>query len=132
MSKKEENTMLGERIRDLRKKFGYSQQQLANKMHLTQGAISQWENNITVPAADQLLSLSQVFGITVDELLKQEEIVSQNPWDVEAAFSDPDYESIRIMARGMKKMSPENRQKLLDVAMTLFEQDFDEQGNKKK
>ena len=123
--------MLGERIRDLRKKFGYSQQQLANKMHLTQGAISQWENNITVPAADQLLSLSQVFGITVDELLKQEEIVSQDPWDVEAAFSDPDDDSIRIMARGMGRMSPENRQKLLDVARTLFKEDFDEKGNKK-
>ena len=123
--------MLGERIRDLRKKFGYSQQQLANKMHLTQGAISQWENNITVPAADQLLSLSQVFGITVDELLKQEQIVSQDPWDVEAAFSDPDDDSIRIMARGMGRMSPENRQKLLDVARTLFAEDFDEKGNKK-
>ena len=123
--------MLGERIRDLRKKFGYSQQQLANKMHLTRGAISQWENNITVPAADQLLSLSQVFGITVDELLKQEEIVSQDPWDVEAAFSDPDDDSIRIMARGMGRMSPENRQKLLDVARTLFKEDFDEKGNKK-
>ena len=123
--------MLGERIRDLRKKFGYSQQQLANKMHLTQGAISQWENNITVPAADQLLSLSQVFGITVDELLKQEQIVSQDPWDAEAAFSDPDDDSIRIMARGMGRMSPENRQKLLVVARTLFAEDFDEKGNKK-
>lgn len=60
---------LNERLRELRKKAGYSQQQMARKLHLTQGAISQWENGITVPAADQLSTLADVFEITVDELL---------------------------------------------------------------
>ena len=60
---------LNERIRELRKKAGYSQQQMARKLHLTQGAISQWENGITVPAADQLSALADVFEISVDELL---------------------------------------------------------------
>lgn len=64
--------MLGERIRNLRKKLGYSQQQLAKKMHLTQGAISQWENDLTEPAADQLTSLASIFGISVDDLLEIE------------------------------------------------------------
>lgn len=118
--------MLGDKIKELRKKFGYSQQQLANKMHLTQGAISQWENNLTVPAADQLVSLSQIFGITVDELLGENQIVSKDPWDVESAFSAPEDETIRIMARGMGRMTPENREKLLNVAKTLFAADFDE------
>lgn len=76
--------MLGERIKDLRKKSGYSQQQLANKMHLTQGAISQWENNITVPAADQLLSLAEVFGISVDELLGRESVSEQENIDTDS------------------------------------------------
>ena len=56
---------LNERIRELRKKAGYSQQQMARKLHLTQGAISQWENGITVPAADQLSALADVFEITL-------------------------------------------------------------------
>ena len=60
---------LNERIRELRKKAGYSQQQMAQKLHLTQGAISQWENGITVPAAEQLSALADVFEISVDELL---------------------------------------------------------------
>lgn len=47
--------MLNERIKQLRKQSGYSQMQLAKKLHLTQGAISQWENGLTVPAADQLV-----------------------------------------------------------------------------
>lgn len=49
--------MLNEKIRELRKNAGYSQEQMARKLHLTQGAISQWENGLTVPAADQLASL---------------------------------------------------------------------------
>lgn len=65
--------MLGERIRDLRKEKGYSQQQMARKLHITQGAISQWENGTTTPAADQLSALADVFEITVDELLGREE-----------------------------------------------------------
>ena len=65
--------MLNERIRALRKEHGYSQEQMARKLHLTQGAISQWENGLTVPAADQLMTLADVFGITVDELLGREQ-----------------------------------------------------------
>ena len=61
--------MLGDKIKDLRKKHGYSQTQTAIKLNVTQGAVSQWENNITVPAADQLSSIADVFGISVDELL---------------------------------------------------------------
>lgn len=61
--------MLNERIRDLRKSKGYSQEQMARKLHITQGAISQWENGLTVPAADQLVTLAAIFEISVDELL---------------------------------------------------------------
>ena len=64
--------MLNEKIRALRKKAGYSQEQMARKLHLTQGAISQWENGLTVPAADQLASLASIFGISVDALLEIE------------------------------------------------------------
>jgi transcriptional regulator with XRE-family HTH domain len=65
--------MLSDRIRALRKEHGYSQEQMARKLHLTQGAISQWENGLTVPAADQLMALADVFGITVDDLLGREQ-----------------------------------------------------------
>lgn len=61
--------MLADKIRSLRKAKGFSQEQMARKLHITQGAISQWENGITVPAADQLVTLAEVFEITVDELL---------------------------------------------------------------
>ena len=68
---------LSERIKEMRKTCGYSQQQIARKLHITQGAISQWEQGLTSPAADQLISLADIFGITVDELL------GRNPDDAE-------------------------------------------------
>lgn len=61
--------MLNEKIRALRKEHGYSQEQMARKLHLTQGAISQWENGLTAPAAEQLVTLADAFDISVDELL---------------------------------------------------------------
>ena len=83
--------MLSDRIRALRKEHGYSQEQMARKLHLTQGAISQWENGLTVPAADQLMALADVFGITVDELLGREQQETPQPPardDVAALMAD--------------------------------------------
>ena len=64
---------------------------MARKLHLTQGAISQWENGLTVPAADQLMALADVFGITVDELLGREQQETPPPPardDVAALMAD--------------------------------------------
>lgn len=80
--------MLNERIRALRKEHGYSQEQMARKLHLTQGAISQWENGLTVPAADQLMALADVFGITVDDLLGREQQETPPPPALDDALVD--------------------------------------------
>ena len=100
---------LNERIRELRKKAGYSQQQMARKLHLTQGAISQWENGITVPAADQLSALADVFEITVDELLGR---AVEQPADQDEAWAirerlrrDPAY---RLLFDAADNASPEH------------------------
>ena len=60
---------INERIRWYRKELGLSQQYIAKKLHLSQGAISQWESGITKPPAEQLPALADLFGISVDELL---------------------------------------------------------------
>ncbi len=117
--------MLGERIRDLRKKFGYSQQQLANKMHLTQGAISQWENGITVPAADQLSALADVFEITVDELLGRsaEQPQDDEAWAIrERLRRDPAY---RILFDAADNASPEHLRAAAAMLKALEPKDGD-------
>lgn len=47
-----------------------SQQQLANKLHITRQTISAYENDIRICDLDMLLKIADVFGITVDELIR--------------------------------------------------------------
>lgn len=59
-------------------------------------------------------------------------IVSDEPWDVDEAFTEQDADDIRIMARGMIKGPKDKRKILIDMAKQLFAQDYDEEGNKRK
>ena len=57
------------RIKDLRRAAGYSQQQLANLLYVNQTAVSQWERGITTPNNDTLLQLCEIFNTTTDNIL---------------------------------------------------------------
>lgn len=60
--------MLGNTIAKLRKSKGLTQAQMANAIHVTQGAISQWETGRTMPDVQQMFILADFFGLTVEEL----------------------------------------------------------------
>lgn len=60
--------MIGERIKQLRIARHLSQQQIAIRTGVTQGAVSQWEHGQTAPAADQLIALADMFGVSVYDL----------------------------------------------------------------
>jgi len=63
---------LGERIKNYRKNVGLSQEGLAEKMNVSRQAITKWENDNGVPDIDNLISLSKVMGISLDELVMGE------------------------------------------------------------
>jgi len=63
---------LGERIFELRSREKMSQGELAEKMNVSRQSISKWETNGSVPELDKLILLSDIFGITLDELVKGE------------------------------------------------------------
>lgn len=54
---------------DLRKKAGLSQNDLADKVHVTRQAVSRWERGETVPEIETLKTLSELFGVTINDLL---------------------------------------------------------------
>ncbi|SEK17688.1 DNA-binding transcriptional regulator, XRE-family HTH domain [Ruminococcus sp. YRD2003] len=56
-------------INQLRMKMGMSQEEVAEKVFVTRQAVSRWENGDTVPNTDTLKLLSELFGVSVDELL---------------------------------------------------------------
>lgn len=60
---------LGSKILELRKKHQLSQEKLGEKVGVTRQTISNWELNETLPDTKQLISLSQVLLISIDELV---------------------------------------------------------------
>ena len=60
--------MLSEKIYTLRRKNGWSQEQLAERIGVSRQAISKWESGTSTPELEKLLALSECFQMTVDEL----------------------------------------------------------------
>ena len=60
---------IGATIKELRKRSGMSQQELADKLNTTNFTISKWENNIITPDIYYLKNISKIFKITIDDLM---------------------------------------------------------------
>ena len=58
-----------ENFADLRKQAGLSQNDVAEKVHVTRQAVSRWECGETVPEIETLQALSGLFGVTINDLL---------------------------------------------------------------
>lgn len=64
--------ILADKVIMLRKKNGWSQEELAEKMQVTRQSVSKWEGAQSVPDLDKILKLSKIFGVSTDYLLKDE------------------------------------------------------------
>lgn len=64
--------MFGENLKTIRKTKGYTQEELAIKIHVVRQTISKWEKGLSVPDADTLSKLADVLEINVSELLGSE------------------------------------------------------------
>ncbi len=60
---------LGDKIKEERIKKNLSQQQLGRELNVTQQAIGKWEKNLSEPDTTALIKLSEIFNITVDNIL---------------------------------------------------------------
>ncbi len=59
-------------IKMLRDNLGITQDQLAQKLDVTQGAVAQWEAGLSKPEIVRLPKLAKALGITVDDLLRED------------------------------------------------------------
>ncbi len=64
--------MLGEQLRKLRKQKNLTQKQLADYLHVTDGAVAMWEHGRREPDVEILTKLADFYGVTVDYLLGRE------------------------------------------------------------
>lgn len=64
--------ILADKIIALRKKAGWSQEELAEQLGVTRQSVSKWEGAQSVPDMDKVVQMSRLFGVTTDFLLKDE------------------------------------------------------------
>ncbi|MCI8851883.1 MAG: helix-turn-helix transcriptional regulator [Lachnospiraceae bacterium] len=74
--------IFADKLIQLRKKNGWSQEELADQMHVTRQSVSKWEGAQSIPDMEKLIQLSRIFQVSLDYLLKEE-------LGEEEAFPDP-------------------------------------------
>ena len=63
-----------EKLIKLRKSSGLSQEELGNKLNIARQTVSKWELGETTPEMDKLVELSNLFNVSLDEMIKETEI----------------------------------------------------------
>ena len=64
---------LGEKIYELRTQHNLSQGDLANELNVSRQSISKWENGNSTPDLEKIVKLAEIFNVSLDELIKNEE-----------------------------------------------------------
>ncbi len=61
--------ILGNKLFELRKKSGMSQEEFADRLNVSRQAVSKWERGETLPDTDNLISIAKLYGVSLDELV---------------------------------------------------------------
>jgi transcriptional regulator with XRE-family HTH domain len=72
------NVEIAQRLAELRRKNGYSQESLAEKLGLSRQAISKWERAESSPDTDNLIALARLYGVSLDGLLAIEPTIAND------------------------------------------------------
>ena len=99
--------ILAEKITSLRKKNGWSQEELADKLNISRQSVSKWESGGSIPDLDKIIKLSGLFGVSTDYLLKDE------LEEISYSETDEDKEG------AVKSVSLEEANAFMDVTKTV-------------
>lgn len=67
----------GEKILKLRKESGLSQEAFAEKLGVSRQSVSKWESGVSIPETDKILAMSEMFRVSTDYLLKDDEVKAE-------------------------------------------------------
>ena len=107
---------LGERIQQLRKARGLSQEQLADSLNISRQAISKWETDQSSPEIENILALSSLFSVSTDELLGNDTVKSDA---APAVQSGPEKKKRSSMASISKNLLQIIDSKIIFLAFTV-------------
>lgn len=71
--------IFADKLTQLRKKAGWSQEELAEQMQVSRQSVSKWEGAQSIPDLEKIIRLSALFGVSTDYLLKDEMEIEENP-----------------------------------------------------
>lgn len=89
----------GTRIKDLRLKYSYTQEQLAQRLNLTKSVISAYETGTRMPSYEVLITIARIFHVSTDYLLGVE---NKNTLDL-SGLSQEETDALRNLIRAMKR-----------------------------
>ncbi len=81
--------IFADKLIDLRKKNGWSQEELADKLEVSRQTISKWEGALSMPDLGRMLKIAQLFGVTTDYLIKDEQELTECAVETEDQDSAP-------------------------------------------
>ena len=102
----------GQRLARIRKKKGLTQEDIASKVTISPQAVSKWENDISSPDINTLLTLSELLDVSLDELLSTEDdvdtIVKEQVKEKKEGITltDDEGNSVEISNKGIKHIDP--------------------------
>lgn len=69
--------LLNERLKQLRAQYNYTQENVAQKIGVSKQSVSKWESGKTYPDIDNLIILSDIYNVTIDELIREDSILKK-------------------------------------------------------
>ena len=101
---------IGKFIASCRKDKNITQEQLAEKLYITDRAVSKWERGLSLPDADKMLDLCNILDINVNELLNGEKI----------DMKDYEKKTEELLVELAKQEEKKNKRLMMDMWMILI------------
>jgi len=91
------NVKVGEYLSALRKYYKITQDELADRLGVTRQAISKWENGATIPDIELLMKLSELYGISINDILNAD--TASIKYQKEIVFPDKSKVGIKLLSK---------------------------------
>ena len=72
-----DRNLIGQKIAELRKAKGFSQEELAQQLHVSRQSISRWETGTYMPPVEMLLAMSELYGVNINEIVSGKRLLEE-------------------------------------------------------
>ena len=126
---------LANKLYELRKTAGFSQEELAEKLQVSRQAISKWERGEALPDTDNLISIAKLYGVSLDELIGNDAVKNEKEntntddmnFDNEDKTTDENKSGIHVnIDDGDEKVKVDIDTSGVQVKIKDFSDDFDD------